>query len=122
MEKLLKEYGGHVDAIFTSGEPTSYAAMRISAAMPPESRPYMVGFDWRPEFQTALEQGVIYSTTVPDAYGIGYQAVETLLTAMQNRPTPARQYVKVATITINNVNDPSIKKMLAHYGWQPGDE
>jgi ribose transport system substrate-binding protein len=118
MEKLLKGYGRPVDAIFTSGEPTSYSAMQIVAAMPANTRPRLVAFDWRSEFKPALEQGVFFSVMVPDAYQMGYVATETLLAAMQKRPSLPKLYVDVATVTSANVNDASIQKMLANYGWK----
>lgn len=117
MERAMTDYGGHLDAIFTSGEPTSYAAHKIVEAMPADNRPRLVAFDWRPEFQAALEHGVMFSVMVPDAYRMGYVAAETLLAAMQKQPTPPKQFVDVATITAANINDPAIQKMVASYGW-----
>ncbi|TKC92702.1 sugar ABC transporter substrate-binding protein [Trinickia terrae] len=113
--KLLAGYQGHLDAAFAPNETTAYGALQAVESMPPERRPRLVVFDWRPEFLDALKGGSLYADVVQDPYRMGYLAVETLVSTLRHRPAPPDQYVDVVTVTQGNMNEPAIRAVIANY-------
>ena len=114
--KALNDYAGHLDAVFAPAEPVAYGAMQVIEARPDGDRPRLVVFDWRPEFMDALKHGKIYADLVQDPYRMGYEAIETLLAALQGHPPHTKIFVDVVTVTPANLNDPAIHALLQRYG------
>ncbi|MEA3098771.1 MAG: ribose transport system substrate-binding protein [Caballeronia mineralivorans] len=113
--KALSGYAGHLDAVFAPNETTADGALRVIEAMPAGDRPRLVVFDWRPEFLDALKRGVVYADVVQDPYRMGYLALETLVADLQGHPSRPRVFVDVVTVTQANMNDRTIRAVLAHY-------
>jgi ribose transport system substrate-binding protein len=115
VRKALNGYTGHLDAVFAPNETTSYGALRVVDAMPAGDRPHLVIFDWRPEFLDALKRGVIYADMVQDPYRMGYQAVETLVSAVRGHAPQPKVFVDVVAVTPANMDSSSIRALLASY-------
>ncbi|WP_434109028.1 substrate-binding domain-containing protein [Paraburkholderia caffeinilytica] len=115
VRKALSGDVGRLDAVFAPNETVAYGALHVVGEMPVSTRPRLVVFDWRPEFLHALERGVIYADIVQDPYRMGYQAVETLVAALQGHSPRPKIFVDVVTVTRANMNEPAIRAVIANY-------
>lgn len=114
-DKALKGYAGRIDAVFAPAESVSYGALRVIETMPAQTRPYLVAFDWRPEFMDALKNGTLYAAVLQDPYRMGYMAVKTLVEFTRGSPPPPqRQLIGVVTVTQENLSSPSVKAAIAN--------
>ncbi|MFI9272989.1 ABC transporter substrate-binding protein [Kitasatospora sp. NPDC052896] len=72
----------------------------------------VVSFDAGPQQVQALESGTVDALISQDPYGIGQQAVEQLNNALTGKPVTATIQTDLASITRDNLNDPSIAQFL----------
>jgi ribose transport system substrate-binding protein len=113
--KALKGYGGRLDAVFVPNESAAYGAVRVVSAMPAQSRPRLVAFDWRPEFSDALRNGSLYATVLQDPYGMGYRAVAAAVAASRGQKLPPHEFTEVTVATKANIDQPLVRRLTEHY-------
>ena len=104
-----------VKAIFTPNELTTQAAYLALPTLPAIQRPRLVGVDYRPEFQQALENGQIDALVVQDAYQMGYLATHLLLDRLAGKTIPKRVTVPARVLTTATLHQPEVLRFLQQY-------
>ena len=101
-----------LDAIFASAEPATVGAAQAFKSREVAGKIKFVGFDSSESIEKDLRDGVIDSLVVQDPFNIGYQAVKSVVAAM-NGETPRKRIDSPATVvTRDNVDDPEIDELL----------
>jgi ribose transport system substrate-binding protein len=113
--QVLSGYDGHLDAVFAPAEPVAYGALRVIRSMPEKTRPRLVVFDWRPEFQDALRSGLIHADILQDPYRMGYLALQALVGDLNGRAPSSSTFVRIMTLTRENMDSPAGQEMLGHF-------
>ncbi|GAB2728551.1 ABC transporter substrate-binding protein [Kitasatospora kifunensis] len=72
----------------------------------------VVSFDAGPQQVAALKGGAVDALISQDPYGIGQQAVDQLVNALTKKPVNANIQTDLASITRDNVSDPSVARFL----------
>jgi ribose transport system substrate-binding protein len=111
----LASYSGRLDAVFTPTDFTTFGALRALAELPPEGRPLLVGFDYRPAFEESLRKGELHAFVVQDPFQMGYRAVQILTEIRANRQVPERVTIDALVVTAGNLDDPKIRTALNQY-------
>ncbi|HZF32331.1 MAG TPA: substrate-binding domain-containing protein [Candidatus Angelobacter sp.] len=111
----LASYSGRLDAIFTPTDFTTFGALRALAELPPEGRPRLVGFDYRPVFEDYLRSGDLHAFVVQDPFQMGYRAVQLLMEIQAGRHVPERVTIDALVVTAGNLGDPKIRTALNQY-------
>ncbi|WP_230369684.1 substrate-binding domain-containing protein [Paludibacterium denitrificans] len=104
-----------VKAIFTPNELTTQAAYLALPTLPAIQRPRLVGVDYRPEFQQALENGQIDALVVQDAYQMGYLATHLLLDRLAGKTIPKRVTVPARVLTTSTLHQTEVLRFLQQY-------
>ena len=72
----------------------------------------MVGFDASDSIEKDLRDGVIDALVVQDPFNIGYQAVKSVIAAINGETPPKRMDSPATLVTRDNVDSPEIDKLL----------
>ncbi|KVK76055.1 LacI family transcriptional regulator [Burkholderia cepacia] len=113
--RIVSDYDGRLDAIFAPAEPIAYGALRVIRTLPPERRPRLVVFDWRPEFEDGLRSGEIHADIVQDPYRMGYLGLEVLVGRLNGHASASVIYIPTMTLTRDNVDSPASRKILDRF-------
>jgi ribose transport system substrate-binding protein len=100
------------NAIFASAESSSVGAARAVEERKLSGKIKFVGFDSSHELIEALNKGVISALLVQDPFRIGFEAVETVVEALNGRHPPRRMDLSAVVITKADLDKPSIQKLL----------
>ncbi len=73
----------------------------------------LVAFDASPNQIAALKDGSIQALVVQNPFAMGYQGVKTALTLLEDRPVDRRIDTGVTVVTLDNLNDAKVQRLLA---------
>jgi ribose transport system substrate-binding protein len=101
-----------MDALFASAEPATVGAAQALKSRNMSGRVKLVGFDSSDSIEKDLRDGVIDALVVQDPFNIGYQAVMSVLAAINGETPPKRMDSPAALVTRENIDSPEIDKLL----------
>lgn len=113
--ETLHSYPGQIDAVFTPCEMVTAATIRTLEKWPQRFRPHLVGFDWRPSFRQALENGILDFTVLQDPETMGYRSVAQAVAAARGKSAPAKVNIDVTVATRENVRSDPVRALAATY-------
>ncbi len=99
-------------ALFASAEPATVGAAQALKSRNMSGKVKMVGFDASDSIEKDLRNGVIDALVVQDPFNIGYQAVKSVIAAMNGETPPKRMDSPATLVTRDNVDSPEIDKLL----------
>ena len=111
-ENLLNRYAD-VQAIFTPNESSTFGCLRALEDHGLAGRVIHIGFDSSKKLIEALEQGKIRGLILQDPAGMGYRSVRTAVAYLRKQPYEKFVDTGVFLATPDNMNEPSMKKLLA---------
>lgn len=110
-ENMLTAHPG-LDALFASAEPATVGAAQALKARELVGKVKFVGFDASDTIEEDLKAGVIDALVVQDPFNIGYSAVKTIVAKLNGETPPKRIDSPAQVVTLENLTDPEIDKVL----------
>ena len=101
-----------LSALFASAEPATVGAAQALKSRGLTGKVRMVGFDASDSIEKDLRDGVIDALVVQDPFNIGYEAVRTVIAAINGETPPKRIDSPATVVTRDNVDAPEIDKLL----------
>jgi len=101
-----------VKGLFASAEPATVGAAQALKSRGMSGKVKMVGFDSSDSIEQDLRGGVIDALVVQDPFNIGYEAVKTVIAAMNGQTPPKRIDSPATVVTRDNIDSPEIDKLL----------
>ncbi len=98
--------------IFAANEPGAIGAAQAIKQRKLVGKVKLVAFDAADAEIRALEEGVIQALVVQDPFEMGYEGVSLAVDAIQGKEVPKVFDTGVALVTLENMNDPEIHKLL----------
>ncbi len=98
--------------IFAANEPGAIGAARAIQQRKLTGKVKLVAFDAADAEIRALKDGVIQALVVQDPFKMGYEGVKTAVDAIRGEDVPKRIDTGVVLVTLENMNDPEIHKLL----------
>jgi ribose transport system substrate-binding protein len=116
-ENMLSRFGGtegnlRIDGIFCATEPTALGILRALQNAGFAGKVKFVGFDSSETMIAALRAGELNGFVVQNPLRIGYLGVKTLLEHIQGGQVPKRIDTGSTLVTIENIEEPEIHKLL----------
>ena len=111
-ENLLNRFGRDADGIFVVNESAATGMLLALQDFSLAGKVKLVGFDSSPAFVEALHAGEMQGFVVQDPFGMAALAVETLVDHILGKDVPRRVDTGVLVVTVDNVDDPKVKKLL----------
>lgn len=102
--------------IFAANEPAAIGAAQALKAAGRAGEIKLVAFDAAEEEIGALQDGSIQALIVQNPYRMGYLSVKAALDAIIDSPVDKRIDTGVTVVTMDNLNDPEIQKLLYPLG------
>jgi ribose transport system substrate-binding protein len=112
MENLLARFTT-VDALFTPNESTTFGCLRALEDHGLAGKVVHVGFDSSAKLIEALARGTIRGLVLQDPFEMGYRSVETALARLRGEPFEKSVATGVVLATPENMNEPSVRRLLA---------
>ena len=100
------------DGIFCPNESSTFGMLLALRQNNLAGKKKFVGFDTSPPLIEGLQNGEINALVAQDPIRMGYEAVTTLVNHIRGKKVPTRIDTQVRLITRDNLQDPSIKKLL----------
>ncbi|MBI1353516.1 MAG: substrate-binding domain-containing protein [Acidobacteria bacterium] len=101
-----------LSALFASAEPATVGAAQALKSRDLVGKVRMVGFDSSDSIEKDMRAGVIDALVVQDPFNIGYEAVKTVIAAMQGQTPPKRIDSPATVVKPSNIDTPEIDKLL----------
>jgi ribose transport system substrate-binding protein len=98
--------------IFAANEPGAIGAAQAIKQRKLVGKVKLVAFDAADAEIRALEEGVIQALVVQDPFEMGYEGVRLAVDAIQGKEVPKVFDTGVALVTLENMDDPEIHKLL----------
>ncbi len=98
--------------IFAANEPGAIGAARAIKQRGLVGKVKLVGFDAADTEISALKDGVIQALVVQDPFKMGYEGVKAAVAAIQKKPVEKRIDTGVMIVTMDNLSDPKVQKLL----------
>jgi ribose transport system substrate-binding protein len=111
MENLLARFPS-VDALFTPNESTTFGCLRALQGHGLAGKVVHVGFDSSAKLVEALARRELQGLVLQDPVGMGYLSVKTAVACLRNEPFEKTVATAVVMATPDNMNDPSVHKLL----------
>ena len=112
MENLLARFQT-VDAVFTPNESTTFGALRALEDHGLASKVIHVGFDSSAKLIEAMAKREIVGLVLQDPFEMGYRSVKTAVARLRGEPYEKNVATGVVLATPDNMNEPSIRRLLA---------
>jgi ribose transport system substrate-binding protein len=98
--------------IFASAEPASVAAGQGLKSRYMTGKVKLVGFDSSEQLITDLKDGVIDALVAQDAFKMGFEAVRTVVDALDGKPVPKKIDLNAVVVTKADLDKPEIHALL----------
>ena len=112
MENLLARFPA-VDAVFTPNESTTFGALRALEDHGLAGKVVHVGFDSSAKLVEALGKREILGLVLQDPFDMGYRSVKTAVAHLRREPYEKNVATGVVLATPENMNEPSIRRLLS---------
>ncbi|MHC4441956.1 MAG: ABC transporter substrate-binding protein [Planctomycetota bacterium] len=111
-ENMLTAYQGKFEAIFCPNESSTFGMMLAMGDRQLLGKIKFIGFDVRPEFIRALNDGKLHGFVVQNPFMMGYLSVKSILAHMRGEKVEENVDTGAVLVTAENINDPEVKKVL----------
>jgi ribose transport system substrate-binding protein len=108
-----KASAGGIDGIFCPNESTTFGMLLALQKEGLAGKIKLVGFDSSAKLIDGLKQGYIHGLVVQNPMKMGYLAVKTMSQHLKGEKVEARIDTGASLVTKQNLDDPSIKELLA---------
>ena len=98
--------------IFAANEPAGVGAAQVLKQRKLGGKVKLVAFDASEAEITALQEGTIQALVVQNPFKMGYDGVHTAIRVLNGEQVDKRIDTGVAVVTMDNLNDPEIHKLL----------
>jgi ribose transport system substrate-binding protein len=98
--------------IFASAEPASVAAGQALKSRYLTGKIKLVGFDSSEQLINDLKEGVIDALIAQDAFKMGFEAVRTVVDAIDGKPVPKKLDLNAVVVTKADLDKPEIHALL----------
>jgi ribose transport system substrate-binding protein len=98
--------------VFAANESGAMGAAQAIKAEGRTGQIKLVAFDAADEEIAALQEGVIQALIVQNPFQMGYQGVKAAVDHLQGKPVEKRIDTGVTVVTLENLNNPDIQKIL----------
>lgn len=105
-----------LNGIFAANEPSAIGASLAVKARKLSGKVKIVAFDASPSEIEMLKSGTIQALIVQNPYNMGYLAIKTCVDILRGKKADKRIDTGVTVVTLDNLNDPKIKKLLYPLG------
>jgi ribose transport system substrate-binding protein len=112
MENLLARFQT-VDAVFTPNESTTFGAWRALQDHGLAGKVIHIGFDSSAKLIESLAKKEILGLVLQDPFEMGYRSVKTAVAHLRGEPYEKNVATGVVLATPENMNEPSIRRLLA---------
>lgn len=102
----------NLKGIFAANESSAVGCAQAIKSKGKAGQIKVVAFDAAEEEIQALKEGVIQALIVQNPFKMGYLGVKTAYDAIQGKPVEKRIDTGVTVVTLENINDPEIQKIL----------
>ncbi len=102
----------NIKGIFAANESSAVGCAQAIRSKGKSGQVKIVAFDAAEEEIQALKDGVIQALIVQNPYKMGYLGVKSAYDAIQGKPIEKRIDTGVTVVTLENLNDPEIQKLL----------
>jgi ribose transport system substrate-binding protein len=109
--KILKKMN-NIDGIFTPNETTTLGVLINLENLNKYNKIIHIGFDSHKRMIDSLKENNLYGFIVQNPFQMGYQGVHNVYKAMKGHKIDNTIDTKVIFINNDNINNPTIKKML----------
>jgi ribose transport system substrate-binding protein len=110
-ENILTAHPG-LAGIFASAEPASVAAAQALKSRDLVGKVRLVGFDSGDVLVADLREGTIDALVAQDPFKMGFEAVRTVVEALDGKTPPKRVDLQATVITKADLDKPEIKALL----------
>jgi ribose transport system substrate-binding protein len=112
MENLLARFSG-LEAVFTPNESTTFGALRALEDHGLAGKVIHVGFDSSAKLIEAMAKKEIQGLVLQDPFEMGYRSVKAAVARLRGEPYEKIVATDVVLATPENMNEPSIRRLLA---------
>jgi ribose transport system substrate-binding protein len=98
--------------VFAASEPSVVGAAQAVKAAGKAGQIKLVGFDASDKEISDLKDGTIQALVVQNPFKMGYEGVKAAVDCLQNKPVEKRIDTGVTVVTMENLNDPEVQKLL----------
>ncbi len=102
----------NLKGIFAANEPGAIGAAQAIKAAGKAGVVKLVAFDASDEEIATLKEGTIQALIVQNPFQMGYQGVKAAVDCIQGRPVEKRIDTGVTVVTMDNIDQPEIQKLL----------
>lgn len=102
----------NIKGIFAANESSAVGCAQAIRSKGKAGQVKIVAFDAAEEEIQALKEGVIQALIVQNPFKMGYLGVKCAYDAIQGKPVEKRIDTGVTVVTLENINDPEIQKLL----------
>lgn len=106
----------NLKGIFAANEPGAIGAAQAIKAAGKAGQIKLVAFDGSDEEIATLKEGTIQALVVQNPFQMGYQGVKAAVDCIQGKPVEKRIDTGVTVVTMENLNQPEIQKLLYPLG------
>ncbi len=101
-----------LDGLFASGEPATIGTAKGLRSRDRYGDVEFVSFDYTEALDADIRDGVISATIVQEPFQIGYQAVMTIVAALNGETPDKRIDTNTSVVTAENIDSPEIEALL----------
>lgn len=101
-----------LDGFFASTEPSSAGIALALKSRGRAGKIRMVGFDWSDTMIADMRAGTLDATVVQDPFGIGFEAVRTLVDKLNGHAPPRQIDLSARVVTKADLDLPEIRKLM----------
>ena len=102
----------NLDGVFASSEPSTEGAAKALRSRDLTDKVKLMGFDFSENIEMYLKDGAIDALVVQDPFNIGYEAVKTIVSAMDGQTPQKRIDSPFTIITPDNLHTQEIDALL----------
>jgi ribose transport system substrate-binding protein len=102
--------------IFGANEPSAMGCVAALESRGLQGKIKLVGFDAADAEIDALKRGTIQALVVQNPFRMGYEGVKAAVAAVKGEPIDKRIDTGVEVVTMENINQPAIRKLLDPLG------
>ncbi len=101
-----------LDGLFASGEPATIGTAKGLRSRDRYGDVEFVSFDYTESLDADIRDGVVSATIVQEPFQIGYQAVMTIVAALNGETPDKRIDTNTSVVTAENIDSPEIEALL----------
>ena len=117
-QQILGKYGDQIDALFAVCEPNTVGTLKALEETGQAGKIVFIGFDPNERIVQALAENKMQGVILQDPVRMGYLAVKAMIEHLHGQEVEKRINTGEVIATPENMNEPSIKPLLAPIQFQ----